>query len=126
MIPLHIEKQDDTPEIRLDKINGTFSFEGKSLPEDVIEFYDPVFNWLQEYIGDPNEETIVNMKMEYFNSASFRAVNEILDQFTELSHKGFKVVINWYYFKDDADMYDTGIEFRELTGLDFVFKIYNL
>lgn len=126
MIPLHIEKKDDTPEIKLDKISGTFSFGGKSLPEDVVEFYEPVFNWIQEYISDPNEETVVDMKIEYFNSASFRAVNEILDQFADLMQKGFKVLINWHYHPEDVDMYESGVEFRDLTGLDFAFKIYNL
>lgn len=126
MTPLHIEQKDDTPEVILDSNSGTFRFTGKSLPEDVIEFYDPIFTWLQQYMGEPNEETVVDMKIDYFNSASHRAINEIIDQFNEIRQKGNKVTINWFYFKDDTDMLETGNEFQELTGLDFVFKIYNL
>ena len=47
---LHIEGTEDTPEVLLDSGNNTFSISGRSFPENAIEFYEPIFAWLQKYL----------------------------------------------------------------------------
>ena len=60
-------------------LENKFLFSGKSLPEDVKEFYDPILSWLKEYKNDPNEETTFVMRMEYFNTASSKMILEMFD-----------------------------------------------
>ena len=78
MDPLIIEPTDESPEVILDKENGRFEFGGKSLPEDVKEFYSPILIWLENYVKDPNDETHVKFKFDYFNSASAKQILDIL------------------------------------------------
>ena len=61
-----IEQTDDTPGVVLDKDKNEFRFNGKSLPEDVNAFYNPILEWIMEYSKNPNPETLVEFRMEYF------------------------------------------------------------
>jgi hypothetical protein len=124
MEQLFIKATDDTPEILLDKVKGIFCITGKSLPEDVIEFYSPVFSWLEQYVADPNEETLLEIKVVYFNSASQRALNEIFSILSRLNVKGKKVDIEWFYNEDDDEMLEAGQEYADITSLPFHYKSY--
>ena len=66
MDAIHLEGTNDTPEIILDRQNNTYKFGGKSLPEDVEEFYTPILKWVEEYASAPNPFTTVVFKMKYF------------------------------------------------------------
>jgi hypothetical protein len=124
MEQLFIKATDDTPEILFDKSKNIFRITGKSLPEDVIEFYSPVFSWLEQYIADPNKETRLEIKVVYFNSASQRALNEIFSILSRLSVKGKKVEIEWFYIEDDDEMREAGQEYADITNLPFHYKSF--
>ncbi|RLD61966.1 MAG: nuclear pore complex subunit [Bacteroidetes bacterium] len=114
-----IEGTEDTPEIVLDKDNNIFKFAGKSLPEDVKEFYAPIMEWIDDYANNPNETTKVVFKMEYFNSASSKRIVDILTQFEEIKAKGANILVDWYYQDDDEDMQDAGEAFASIVDLPF-------
>jgi hypothetical protein len=124
MYPLVISATEDTPEINFDKGKGKFELNGRSLPEDVIEFYAPVYSWLEQYVADPNEETVLKVKIDYFNSASQRAINEIFTILSRINIKGKKISIEWYYNQDDEEMKEAGQEYAEITNLDFQYISY--
>ena len=50
---IKIQGSDDTPKVILDADNNTFEISGRSLPEDVVAFYDPILEWLDEYAQNP-------------------------------------------------------------------------
>ena len=52
----NIKETGTTPAVILDKENGIFKFEGKTLPENVNVFYQPILDWFTEYIENPNDE----------------------------------------------------------------------
>lgn len=124
MEPLIIKPTDDTPEIILDKDNGQFQISGKSLPEDVIEFYRPAFAWLERYVANPNDETKLKVKIFYFNSASQRAINEVFSILSRISLKDKKVDIEWHYHEEDDEMLEAGVEYAELSNLPFRYISY--
>ena len=111
------EGTDETPEIILDKENNKFEYLGKSLPEDVKEFYFPVMNWIDEYAKEPNKKTTVTFKMEYFNSASSKQILDILAKFEGIHNDGHEVEVLWYYFDDDEDMEDAGDAYQEIVNI---------
>ena len=69
MEKLRIEPSDDTPFVIMDKYQQRFEISGKSMPEDVVEFYIPVLTWLRNYKNDPLDETEFNFKLIYFTTA---------------------------------------------------------
>ncbi len=118
---LKIEEEDSTPKILLDKENNIFEITGISLPEDVITFYKPVLNWINDYLKEPNLSTEISIKLSYFNTSSSKVILEILSLFDSLIERGLMVSTSWYYLEMDDDMLATGKEFKSLLKMPFSF-----
>jgi len=117
---LIIDKTSDTPNILLDSLNGKIEISARSLPENAIEFYTPIINWVEEYSKNPSKETNVNFNLEYFNTSSAKQIAKILLLLKQLSNDN-KVNIRWHYSADDSDMKSTGERFSKLLNLEFEF-----
>lgn len=121
---LFIEETIETPKVILDKENGVFNFEGKSLPEDVKEFYKPILEWFDNYILDPNHDTELNIKLEYFNTSSSKMILILLKKLIDAKENGSNVLINWHYPYDDEEIFEAGEEYAEIILLPFNFLKY--
>lgn len=115
---------DESPEVVLDKDTNEFKFVGKSLPEDVKEFYNPILEWIENYVKEPNEETIIEFNMEYFNSASSKQILDILERFALINESGKKVMVKWHYMEDDEDMEDAGESYADIVDVPFELVSY--
>ncbi len=123
MEPLIILETDDTPSIHLDAI-GKFEFTGKSLPEDVSVFYDPVISWISEYAEIATTESKFIFKMTYFNTASSKILLDIFMQLEEMHLAGKSISIEWNFGEDDEDMEEAGEEYSEIVEVAFTFLSY--
>ena len=119
MEKIKIKETENTPLVILNKEEGTFKIEGKTLPENVTVFYKPIIDWISEYIENPNDETIFETKLDYINTASSKALFSIFLKLETLAEKGHKVLIRWYYADDDEDMKDVGEEYADVIKLPF-------
>jgi uncharacterized protein YkuJ len=119
MEPLDIKATNDTPRVLFDPDNNLFEISGRSLPEDVVTFYQPVLDWLDEYTRTPLKKTDFVFKYIYFNTATSKLVQDILTRLEHLQEKGSEVKVSWYYEQDDEDMLDLGIEFKENVNIAF-------
>jgi Holliday junction resolvase RusA-like endonuclease len=124
MEPILIEGKDDTPMVILNKEENKFEITGKSLPENVTDFYGPIFDWLEKYVENPNDETVVEMKIEYFNSASHKAINQVFETLANIQKSGKDILVKWYFLRDDDDMLESGHDYADLTGLEFEYIGY--
>ncbi len=124
MEALIIEATDDTPKVVLDPSNNNFEFSGKSLPEDVTTFYDPVMGWLDEYASSPNDKTVVIFNLVYFNTASSKLILDILFKLEEIFDKGNDISIEWHYQEEDEDMEEAGEEYGDLVEMPLELKSY--
>ena len=119
MEPLDIKATNDTPRVLFDPDNNLFEISGRSLPEDVVTFYQPVLDWLDEYSLHPLKTTDFVFKYIYFNTATSKLVQDILTKLEYIKETGHEVKISWYYEQDDEDMLDLGIEFKENVNIPF-------
>ena len=119
METIKIQGTEDTPRIILDAEKELLEISGRSLPEDVSAFYEPVLNWLNEYAENPNDKTIFNFKLTYFNTASSKLLLDILMKLEELHEKGHDVLIRWHYPEDDEDMEEAGEEYADIVDVPF-------
>ena len=124
MDPLILELTDSPPAVHLDKSAGKFEITGRSLPEEALAFYQPVLEWINTYINEPNKSTTFVFKMDYINSASIRALNDILTVLEKLFLKGHDVSIEWKFNFDDSELRDTGEEFSEIYKMPFKLEGY--
>jgi hypothetical protein len=115
---------EETPGVILDKSEGIFEFSGKSLPEDANEFFSDIITWFRDYSNDPNKETQMSFKMEYFNSSTARKFVEIFIILEAQISKGNPVKVKWYYLKNDRMMEERGREFSAVVDIPFEFVEY--
>lgn len=116
---ISIKGTQETPEVLLDSSKGVFELSGKSLPEDVKEFYNPILKWFDEYSKSPNKQTIVKIKMDYFNTASSKMILELFEVIQKVHSSGNETIIEWYYQEDDEDMQDAGQDYSDLIEIPF-------
>jgi hypothetical protein len=117
---LNIEGAEDTPKIILDKNNGIFEIAGRSLPEDSVEFYTPIIEWIREYARHPNPTTEFVFSLEYFNTASSKLILDVINALSLVEGTS----IHWHYQENDEDMREAGEEYKDLVELPFVLKSY--
>jgi hypothetical protein len=125
MEQFYIAKTKYSPLVILNNENGEFQFSGRSLPEDAWGFYKPVIDWINLYIENPNQSTILSFEFEYLNSASSKVIIEIINMMSILIEKGLNVKVNWRYCKDDDSIMETGKIFANSSEVPFDFIIYN-
>jgi hypothetical protein len=126
MEKLFLEETDDCPGVRFDPETGKLELVGKSLPEDVTDFYNPLLDWINIYSHKPQPVTEFSFKLRYFNTASSKILLDILLLLEKMNEAGKKVEVNWYYPEDDEDMRDAGVEYSEMVNIPFNHYKYHL
>ncbi|HEY4788948.1 MAG TPA: DUF1987 domain-containing protein [Bacteroidales bacterium] len=110
---------DDTPSVTLDAGNNVFEISGRSLPEDVAAFYNPIIDWMEKYNQSPLAKTVFNFKLVYFNTASSKMLLDILMKLEELHNAGKEVLVKWHFAEDDEDMKEAGEEYADIVDVPF-------
>lgn len=123
MEPLIIKKTEDTPQVEFDVQKGVFALTGRSLPENAIDFYKPIFAWVEDTLRQTTGKDIaVEIKLEYFNTASSKQIAKLfllLESFIEHN----TITIKWFYEKEDNDMLISGTQYAKFLNLKFEFLV---
>ncbi len=117
MEALKIEPSPKTPKVVLDAQHNQFELSGRSIPEDSVGFYQPVFDWLNQYGQNPNLETHFKFELEYFNTSSSKNILEVLKKLDSIHQAGHTVKVLWYYEEEDEDMEETGEDYKALLSV---------
>ncbi|MCD4833248.1 MAG: DUF1987 domain-containing protein [Bacteroidales bacterium] len=126
MNTLKIEATTFTPEIKFDIENNTLSFLKVSKPANAIEFYKPVFEFLDHFEKSKVKSKVINelvidFKFDYFNTATAKILYELLKKIKNIQEQGMEIIINWYYHSDDEDLLEEGEIMSEALDLSFNF-----
>jgi hypothetical protein len=117
--PINIEGSAKTPSVKFDSQKGIIEIKGRSIPENSIEFYKPLVDWLEEYKKAPFEKTIVNIQLEYFNTSSSKCILDVFKKLETIHKAKNEVEINWYYEEDDEDMLEAGEDYESIIRIPF-------
>ncbi len=124
MQSVNLEPDSKTPGVSLEKQNGTIKIWGRSIPEDSVGFYGPVFEWLDEYASDPSNDTVAEFRMEYFNTSSSKCLLDIFRKLESMQRSGrTKVQVKWFYEEDDEDMMEAGEDYQTIVELPFNIEV---
>lgn len=110
----------NSPEIILNP-EGFIKIRGRSIQENVAEFFEPVDDWITEYVKDPADVTSVDLVLEYFNSASARVFITLFQKITWVSLRHKKFIFNWYYEDGDEDILERGEYFASVLDVPINF-----
>ena len=114
-----VEASPKTPAVNFDPMEGTLLIKGRSNPENAREFFNPVIDWLDEYIKHPAEKTELTVNLEHFNTSSSKYLMEVLRKIRYLADNDFMFNVVWMYEDDDLEMLDTAEAYEMMTGMKF-------
>lgn len=119
MEKLTIEGTPKTPTIKFDPESGKLLIQGRSIPENSIEFYKPLVDLLEEYTSTPKSNTNVDIVLEYFNTSSSKCILDVFKKLEKIKSEGSEVLINWHYEEDDEDMLEAGEDYQAIINIPF-------
>ena len=119
MEPIIIEGTAKTPTVKFDSIEGLFRLEGRSIPENSVEFYKPLVDWLETYKDSPLQKTVVEVKLEYFNTSSSKCILDVFKKLEVIHKAKNEVQIKWFYEEDDEDMLEAGEDYESIIRVPF-------
>jgi hypothetical protein len=114
-----IEGTPKTPSVNFDSASGILQLKGRSIPENSIEFYKPLVEWLEEYAAKPQAKTAVNIQLEYFNTSSSKCLLDLFKKLEGMHKSGNDISIKWYYEEDDEDMLEAGEDYQSIINIPF-------
>ncbi|MCK4762389.1 MAG: DUF1987 domain-containing protein [Candidatus Aminicenantes bacterium] len=98
---LYITGTKCTLEVNFDAGTGTLEIAGESYPENIYDFFQPLYKWIEEYLKDPDKSMVLNLKITYLNSTSTRCVLDFLTFLEDYRKNGRNIRVNWFYEEDD-------------------------
>ena len=121
METLTIQGTAKTPTVEMNVDSGIIEIKGRSIPENSIDFYRPIVEWIDKYADSAAPETKVNIQLEYFNTSSSKCILDVFKKLEQVFKKnGDKgVVINWFYEEDDEDMLEAGEDYQSILKIPF-------
>ncbi len=103
-----------TPAVSFDFGQHHLKLVGESYPEDVTEFYNPIFAALDAYLAAlANGKCRFEFELIYLNSSSAKAIMMLMDKLDAAAANGATVDVFWYYDREDDTMQELGEEFGE-------------
>jgi len=109
--------QYNTPNINLNYKTGICEISGESFPENTTGFYNPVIEWLDQYMFVEKKTIQINFKLTYFNTSSSKSLYDLLMQLKKYQDEGGGIIINWYCESWDVDLLEEIEDFVISTNL---------
>lgn len=116
MDDLKLEGSAKTPVVEFNS-KGELLLKGRSIPENSIEFYKPIVEWIDAYGQSVNSTTVLSVQLEYFNTSSSKCILDVFKKLESLA--GTEVSVKWYYEEDDEDMLEAGEDYEAIIDLPF-------
>ncbi|MBK3519413.1 DUF1987 domain-containing protein [Carboxylicivirga marina] len=117
MEPLVKEATTKTPYLNFNSNNGHIQIEGKSIPENPHNLFDPILEWLDKYSINPSPVTKVEIKLDYFNTSSSVFLLSVFKKLKTIYSQNNDTNISWYCNKNDEDMIEAGEDYQSIVGI---------
>jgi len=114
------EQTKNSPEVILDP-GGIIRLKGRSILENAAEFYEPVLEWIDEYVKTPALLTCIDINLEYFNSATAKFIISLIQRTSAVAFRNGRLKVNWYYEDGDEDILARGEYIESVLEVDFSF-----
>ena len=122
-----IDATDRSPLVLLDREASVLKIEGRSYPEEGMDFFDPIILRFKTLQKSESPISTIHIRLEYYNSATSKALAELFQGLVSAKRTGVDAVVIWEYeeeddgIQDDIDMY---VDTFDLT-FDIRFTTFN-
>lgn len=119
-----IEKTPDTPGVILDSDQGIVELIGNSYPENAVEFFQKIYDWIHAYFSNNKFSLSAVFKLNYFNTSSAKCMLNLMGILQHYHAEDKIITVAWYYDPDDEDMLETGKAFSVDFSMPFDIRTY--
>ena len=105
-----------TPDVAFLVLDKKLTLTGRSIPENSIQFYEPLLNWANDFCSSKPEHIEVHVKLEYFNTSSSKCLMDLLKR---IEHCECQAEVYWYFEEEDEDMQEAGEDYAAIIQLPF-------
>jgi len=110
-----IEGSKKTPKIDFNFQTGEMLLSGVSLPENAAKVYEPLFEWIGEYINLPQPVTNFRINLEYYNSSTTLWLAKMIKALSHIKGDGYLLFIHMYMNIEDFEELEAD-EVKDLMG----------
>jgi hypothetical protein len=103
---MFIEQTDKTPLVDLNYLSGELLLSGKSIPINAPRIFEPILDWINEYVKNPRQTTNLRLNLEYFNTASSIWLAKIVKSLTSINKPEYVLILHIYFSIEDFDDID--------------------
>ena len=109
------------PYFSIDEINGIIDIKGRSISLEADEFFQPIIDYLENYLTYTENDITFNVNLEYFNTKTSRILLIIFRLLKEkTSINDCKLTVNWYYDADNEEIdLQPGEDYSDIVGTPF-------
>jgi len=111
---LVIEQTSKTPLIDFNHERGELLLFGKSIPENAAKVYEPVFNWVKEYVLHARPVTNLRLELDYFNTSTSLWISKIIKTLNSINNSDYLFMVHLYI---PLEEYNNLKEFDDLGDL---------
>lgn len=103
---MFVEQTEKTPLVDLNNLTGELILSGRSIPINAPRIFEPILEWVNEYIKDPKQTTNLRLNLEYFNTASSIWLAKIVKALTNIDKADCILFLHVYFSIEDFDDID--------------------
>lgn len=118
---MNINATKNTPAVQFIPLTGTLLLSGSSMPENALEFYRPIIDWMRAHFATPGASLTLRMELRYFNSSSMKSIFLLLETMRNAINNGGQGQVEWLVEDDDEFMLESGQTLMELLGMPLRF-----
>lgn len=116
MEDIFIKHTKKTPQIKFIYNQGVIDIKGRSIIENTKKFFDPLFEWIKEYLKNPQPKTTINLAMDYYNTSTQMWLFYIIKELSKLQENSNNTVeINWFY--QEEDLKEAGSDLKSFVSI---------
>jgi hypothetical protein len=105
------------PSVLLNAETGICEIEGESYLEETSQFYNPIYEWLHEYMNT-KKPILFNFRLSYVNTSSSKHILYILRMLKNYKDSGAQVEAKWFIESGDTDSEEDVEDYMIISGLD--------
>lgn len=118
---LSLAPTQSTPAVTADWDQGLLVMTGESYPENTYEIFDAIIEWVEEYLRLEDRPLTLQLRLNYLNTSSIRAMIDIFDRLQAGVDAGKQVSVAWLYDSRNPRSAELAEEFKE--DYSFAFEI---
>jgi hypothetical protein len=115
-----IDATDRSPKVILDRQESVLMIEGRSYPEEGMDFFDPIVMRFRSLQESENPIRTIHIRLEYYNSSTTKALAELFTALERSAKNGNEAKVIWEFEQDDDGIQEDITMFQETYALTFV------